>query len=99
MAKKKRIALVTYSREGRSGQELTVTKGEYLEVLDDEKQQWWKCRNSEGEVGHIPHFVAKAILYMDVRERALIKRECETFASKTEMNAFSFPLSLPLSSF
>lgn len=65
MAKKKRIALVTYSRERTNGRELSVVKGEYLEVLDDEKQ-WWKCRNSGGEVGYIPHTLAKAILYMDV---------------------------------
>ena len=65
MTANKRIALVTFSRERNNGRELTVAKGEYLEVMDDEKQ-WWKCRNKGGEVGYVPHTIVKAILYQDV---------------------------------
>lgn len=68
MAKKARIALVTFDRERMNMRELTVTKSEYLQVLDDERN-WWKCKNSEGEVGFVPHTLLKAIIYTDVSDR------------------------------
>ncbi len=46
--------------------ELSVSKGEYLHVLDDERK-WWKCRNEDGEVGFVPSTMVKAIIYTDVR--------------------------------
>ena len=42
--------------------ELSVTKGEYLEVMDDTKK-WWHCRNSAGETGFVPHTLLKALIY------------------------------------
>ncbi len=44
-----------------------MSKGAYLQVLDDERK-WWKCRNEEGEVGFVPSTMVKAIIYTDVRE-------------------------------
>ena len=65
MTANKRIALVTFARARNNGRELTVAKGEYLEVMDDDRQ-WWKCRNKGGEVGYVPHTIVKAIVYQDV---------------------------------
>ncbi|XP_059184612.1 epidermal growth factor receptor kinase substrate 8-like protein 3 [Centropristis striata] len=43
----------------RNHRELTVTKGEIVELLDKSKQ-WWKVRNSRGEVGFVPNNVLEA---------------------------------------
>ena len=67
MAKNSRIALVGYSREKGNFRELTVAKGEYLEVMDDTKK-WWHCRNSAGETGFVPHTLLKALIYTDTFE-------------------------------
>merc|ERR1719188_2305908 len=64
MAKNSRIALVGYSREKANFRELSVNKGEYLEVMDDTKK-WWHCRNSAGETGFVPHTLLKALIYTD----------------------------------
>lgn len=38
----------------RNDRELTVSKGEELQLLDMSKQ-WWKVRNNEGQVGYVPN--------------------------------------------
>jgi len=64
MAKGADIALVTYTREGHNQRELSVMKGDYLEVLNNEKK-WWKARNSEAEVGFVPYTILKSLVYRD----------------------------------
>ncbi len=67
MAKNARIALVTYDWNRQNPRELSITKGEYLHVLDDERK-WWRCKNEEGEVGFVPSTMVKAIIYTDVSQ-------------------------------
>ena len=43
------IALVTYTREGANRRELSVIKGDYLEILNTDRK-WWKVRNRSQEV-------------------------------------------------
>ena len=43
------IALVTYNREGANRRELSVLKGDYLEILNTDRK-WWKVRNRSQEV-------------------------------------------------
>lgn len=43
------IALVTYSRAGANHKEMSVTKGEYLEIMNMDRK-WWKVRNKSQEV-------------------------------------------------
>merc|ERR1712012_1016749 len=47
---------VTYPRTANNEKELTVVRGEFLEVIDDSRK-WWKTRNQQGEVGHVPHTI------------------------------------------
>lgn len=54
-----KIVQVTYPRTANNDKELTVTRGEYLEVLDDTRK-WWKARNSRGQVAHVPHTIVTA---------------------------------------
>ena len=47
---------VTYPRTANNEKELTVARGEFLEVIDDSRK-WWKARNSRGQIGHVPHTI------------------------------------------
>lgn len=51
-----KVVQVTYPRTANNEKELTVSRGEYLEVLDDTRK-WWKTRNMQGETGHVPHTI------------------------------------------
>ena len=41
---------MTYPRTANNEKELSVSRGEYLEVLDDTRK-WWRARNMDGQVG------------------------------------------------
>ncbi|XP_046407002.1 epidermal growth factor receptor kinase substrate 8-like protein 1 isoform X2 [Ischnura elegans] len=51
-----KIVQVTYPRTANNDKELTVIRGEYLEILDDSRK-WWKARNSRGQIAHVPHTI------------------------------------------
>lgn len=53
-----RIYEAAHDRQGNNAKELNTTRGEIVEVLDDSRN-WWKCRNHEGNVGHIPYTILK----------------------------------------
>ncbi len=48
-----RVFEVTHDRQATNEKELTIKVGELLEVLDD-KRNWWRLRNFQGEIGHAP---------------------------------------------
>ncbi|KAF7670172.1 hypothetical protein LDENG_00068180 [Lucifuga dentata] len=50
---------VMYDFIARNHRELTITKGEIVELLDMSKQ-WWKVRNSRGDEGFVPNNVLEA---------------------------------------
>lgn len=50
------IVQVTYPRTANNDKELTVVRGEFLEILDDSRK-WWKARNNRGQVAHVPHTI------------------------------------------
>merc|ERR1719510_679317 len=51
-----RIVQVTYPRTANNEKELSAVRGEFLEVIDDSRN-WWKTRNSRGQIGHVPHTI------------------------------------------
>jgi epidermal growth factor receptor kinase substrate 8 len=51
-----RIVQVTYPRTANNEKELSVVRGEFLEVVDDTRN-WWKTRNARGQLGHVPHTI------------------------------------------
>ncbi|XP_035517490.1 epidermal growth factor receptor kinase substrate 8-like protein 3 [Morone saxatilis] len=50
---------VVYDFDSRNHRELTVRKGDIVELLDKSKQ-WWKVRDSRGEEGFVPNNVLQA---------------------------------------
>lgn len=61
MHKNIKLVQVTYPRTANNEKELSVARGEYLEVLDDTRK-WWKTRNIEGQVGHVPHTIVTPVI-------------------------------------
>ncbi|XP_015021267.2 epidermal growth factor receptor kinase substrate 8-like protein 1 [Drosophila mojavensis] len=59
-----KIVLVTYPRTANNDKELSVMRGEYLEILDDTRK-WWKARNIRGQVAHVPHTIVTPFNYGD----------------------------------
>lgn len=51
-----KLVQVTYPRTANNDKELTVARGEYLEILDDTRK-WWKARNIRGQMAHVPHTI------------------------------------------
>lgn len=51
-----KIVQVTYPRTANNDKELTVARGEYLEIMDDTRK-WWKARNIRGQMAHVPHTI------------------------------------------
>ncbi|KAM9038547.1 epidermal growth factor receptor kinase substrate 8-like protein 1 isoform 2-T11 [Sarcophilus harrisii] len=46
--------LCNYDFEARNGSELSVHRGDLLEVLDDARK-WWKVRDLQGQQGYVPY--------------------------------------------
>jgi len=61
------IALVTFTRESSNRRELSVVKGDYVEVLGSERK-WWKVRSKEQEIGFVPYTILKSLVYKDASE-------------------------------
>ena len=55
-----KIVRVLFPRTANNNKELTVQRGEILEILDDSRK-WWKARNSRGQVAHVPHTIVGEI--------------------------------------
>lgn len=55
-----RIYAVKIDRKGKNAKELSVRRGELIEIEDDSKN-WWRARNFLGEHGHVPHNILQEI--------------------------------------
>ncbi|CAO4372441.1 unnamed protein product [Caenorhabditis nigoni] len=64
-----KLAVVTYERPGQNAKELTVHKGEYLEVLFDERN-WWECKNMHQRVGYVPHTILSMVPFEQQQQYA-----------------------------
>lgn len=48
------LAIVLYTFQGRTVDELSVEKNEILDVVDNNDENWWKVRNLYGQIGLVP---------------------------------------------
>ncbi|CAJ0579870.1 unnamed protein product, partial [Mesorhabditis spiculigera] len=55
-----KLVQATYDRVAQNPKELTVSRGEYLEVLNDTKN-WWECKNMHNRVGYVPHTILTVV--------------------------------------
>jgi len=55
-----KICAVKIDRKGHNSKELTVHRGELIEIEDNSKK-WWRARNFRGEVGHVPNNIVEEI--------------------------------------
>ena len=47
-------------RKGQNNKELTVRRGELIEIEDNAKK-WWRARNFQGDVGHVPNNILEEV--------------------------------------
>ncbi|KAL4224990.1 Phosphotyrosine-binding domain [Mactra antiquata] len=47
-----------HERQGKNAKELTVEKGDIVQVLD-KSRNWWKLKNYQGETGYAPYTILK----------------------------------------
>uniref|UniRef100_A0A914LQS6 SH3 domain-containing protein n=1 Tax=Meloidogyne incognita TaxID=6306 RepID=A0A914LQS6_MELIC len=59
-----KVVQVTYDRNACNSKELTVSRGEYLEVLNDSRN-WWECRNVHSRSGFVPHTILSLLAFED----------------------------------
>jgi len=80
------VALVIHPWTSKTSKELTVEKGEYLEILNNDKK-WWRCRNSKDKVGYIPYTLlttlVKAEQAWEAEQRKKKERSFRNVAPRT----------------
>ncbi|GFN86749.1 epidermal growth factor receptor kinase substrate 8, partial [Plakobranchus ocellatus] len=60
-----------HARIGKNDRELTVEKGDILQVLDSSRN-WWKLRNHKGQVGFAPYTILKPVKTDPDYDRSMI---------------------------
>ncbi len=58
-------------RKGQNNKELTVRRGELIEIENSSKK-WWRARNFHGDVGHVPHNIVEEI---EIEQRPIVCRK------------------------
>ena len=61
-------------RKGQNNKELTVRRGELIEI-EDWSKKWWRARNYLGEVGHVPNNIVEEI---DIEQRPMVREREKT---------------------
>ncbi|XP_076450323.1 epidermal growth factor receptor kinase substrate 8-like [Babylonia areolata] len=61
---KAKVYEVISDRQGKNEKELTVKKGDFLQVLDNSRN-WWKVRNYKGQTGFCPYTILKEVTASD----------------------------------
>lgn len=86
-ARDAKIVQVTYPRTANNDKELTVVRGEFLEILDDSRK-WWKARNFRGRIAHVPHTIVTTYSYPDGREDAYGGPQSSGYKSRVSFVCF-----------
>ena len=63
-----RIYAVKADRKGQNNKELTVRRGELIEIENNSKK-WWRARNFHGDVGHVPHNIVEEV---EIEQRQVV---------------------------
>lgn len=58
--KNAKVAEAIHPRQGKNAKELTLQKGEFVEVIDSSRN-WWKVRNAKGDTGHAPYTILREL--------------------------------------
>lgn len=64
------IVRVLFTREANNDKELTVRRGEILEILDDTRK-WWKARNIGLQVAYVPHTIVAVMEHYQTLDELL----------------------------
>ena len=64
-----RICAVKIDRQGQNSKELTVHRGELIEIEDSSKK-WWYARNFRGEIGYVPNNILEEI---EIEHRPIVR--------------------------
>uniref|UniRef100_A0A915AV52 SH3 domain-containing protein n=1 Tax=Parascaris univalens TaxID=6257 RepID=A0A915AV52_PARUN len=92
VARRAKLVQVTYDRVAQNPKELTVSRGEYLEVLNDNKN-WWECTNVHHRVGYVPHTILSVVqIDRDISPRSLPPQDPSLHTSERPGIAVSQPL-------
>ena len=80
-----RILRVLYPRTANNDKELTVFRGEILELLDNSRN-WWKAANSRNKIGFLPNTICQLVKELNLnldneqrQQRDLIRMEKQGF--------------------
>lgn len=73
----RRIYAVNADRLGQNFKELTVRRGELIEILDWSKN-WWRAKNFQGTVGYVPNNIVEEI---DIEQRSLVEFSIDLICS------------------
>ncbi|KAH7721896.1 CRE-EPS-8 protein [Aphelenchoides avenae] len=75
--RRSKVVQVTYDRVAQNPKELTVARGEYLEVCGvcslpqiafpfqvlSDSRNWWECRNVHNRNGYVPHTILSVVTF------------------------------------
>ncbi|XP_078332261.1 epidermal growth factor receptor kinase substrate 8-like isoform X2 [Crassostrea virginica] len=88
-----KVMEVVHERSGRNPKEITVEKGDLLQVLDDSRN-WWKLKNHEGHIGYAPYTILKEYGDMDV-DKTRGRRSSGEYNSHIQTNGAPAPPAPP----
>ena len=70
------MAKVVFSFEATNSQELTISRGERVSVLDDSRK-WWLVNNTVGGSGYVPSNMLELLSLKQSRDTTAARRQGE----------------------
>ncbi|XP_017540120.1 epidermal growth factor receptor kinase substrate 8-like protein 1a isoform X1 [Pygocentrus nattereri] len=68
-----RLYCCSYDFVARNSSELSVLRGETLQVIESSKR-WWKCRNSYDQIGFVPSNILEPINHTEPDSRVVMRK-------------------------